>query len=212
MSPLRPLCLAASFAGCVVGVAGACTSDAPKRADGGEMRDAGPGSDAGPIMARADDKEASDAGAPDAGPLVVDAGAGPTPGVTDHGKPQVDAGTMHDVVASSEGGGKAAPLIEGGTGTDAAKDSIHHTVWNRLIVKTRAKGMAPADVQELVEQATGQKVEKVRKTAGTFWLVQLAPVTPVRKKDDQQKLVDKLKASGAFATVEGDQVMTLKTP
>lgn len=172
----------------------ACTSDGDKRGDAG---------DAG-VVAQAE--EPKDAGAPDAGALVNDAGSGAIPVVAD----LVDSGTMHDVVVASDGGKKVPPVIDGGLGKDAGKDGINVTVWNRILAKAHARDLSPVDVQDMVEKATGQKVEKVRKTAGTFWLIQFAPVTPVRKKEDQQKLIDVLKATKAFATVEGDQVMTLK--
>lgn len=166
------------------------------------------------------DKRKSDAGA-DAGAVVVaavaDAGVVVVPAASDAGvvadipvvEDTVDAGHMADAAAT---GPKTPPVIEGGTGVNANKDPRTFTVWNRVLVKAKSKDLAPGRMQDLVEEATGQKVEKVRRTAGTFWLIQFAPVTPVRQKADQQKLIEKLQATGVFAIVEGDQMMTLKTP
>lgn len=185
-------------------VACACTSDGDKREDGP--------ADAGPVLAAVDDSKKGDPDAgviPDAGSTVLDAGSGPTPVVTE----LVDSGTMQDVQASNDGkdgGKKITPVIEGDSGKDAGKDPLNVTVWNRVLVKAKAKDLSQTDMQELVEGATKAKVVKVRKTAGTFWLIELAPVTPARKQADQAKIIETLKASGAFAIVEGDQIMKLK--
>ncbi len=184
---------------------GACTSDGDKREDGA--------GDAGAIIAAVDDshKDTADAGVmADAGSVVFDAGSGPTPVQVGVVEDMVDSGTMQDVQANNDGGKKVKPIIDGDSGRDASKDNLNFTVFNRVLVKAKAKDLSQSDMQELVETALKAKVIKVRKTAGTFWLIELAPVTPARKQPDQAKLIETLKATGAFAIVEGDQLMKLK--
>jgi len=181
----------------VVMIAAACTADGDKRrsdagADAGDVVVVDAVADAGVVVPPAA-VDVSDAGVVADIPVVEDT---------------VDAGHMADAATT----GPKTPVIEGGTGVNASKDPRTFTVWNRVLVKAKSKDLAPGPMQELVEEATGQKVEKVRRTAGTFWLIQFAAVTPVRQKADQQKLIEKLQATGAFAIVEGDQMMTLKTP
>lgn len=167
----------------------ACTTDQPKKSDAG-------GTDAG-----AHDDSATDAGNDVATP-DGDAGSelAPIPLV----EAQVDAGHMGDAKIHVVDG--HAPVKNGGP------DTIQTKVFNRLLVKVADKDMPPQQLQAFVEEKTGQKLEKVRKTAGTFWLLQFAPVQPARNKASQEQLIKKLKDTNAFAVVEGDQVMTLKTP
>ena len=182
--------------GCVIAVLlglAACNSD-------GDKRKSDAGADAGEVVVAA---------VADAGVVVVPVVDGGTVAEVPVVEDTVDAGHMGDAVVK---GTKVPPVIEGGTGVNANKDARTFTVWNRVLVKAKSKDLAPGRMQDLVEEATGQKVEKVRRTAGTFWLIQFAAVTPVRQKADQQKLIEKLQATGAFAIVEGDQMMTLKTP
>lgn len=192
----------------------ACNSDQPRRAegdvDGGVMMASSGGSDSpnGPNDGLKPD-DIKDAGSLDAGSLAPDAGGGAVPTVAE----MVDGGHMNDAHVATNGNGKPPkPVLEGGTGKDADKDGLNVVIWNRVMVKVKNKDLSPSDLQETVELATGAKVEKIRKTAGTFWLVQFAPTVPHRKQADQQKLIASLKSSGAFAIVEGDQIMKIKTP
>jgi hypothetical protein len=177
----------------------ACSTGEPRRPD-----DAG----AGPGPADAGGAAAVERGEAPPVPVVADAGAPEVPVVAE----EVDAGHVGDRPSTGPSTGPSLPP----TGPSLPStgpvlpDPIQVTIWNRLIVKTAARDVAPEEVGREVERITGQKVEKVRRTAGTFWLVQLAPVQPPRLKADQQKLVEQLKASGSFAIVEGDQIMTVK--
>ena len=180
----------------IVAAVGACSSDGDKRvdADGGGK---------GPVIAHDGGND-----------VVTDAGtvvASDTVTVADIVTDSVDGGTMADVdKGSKDGDGKRPVVIEGDSGKGADNDPLQLTVWNRVLVKAKSKDLSPADLQDLVEQATQAKVAKVRRTAGTFWLVEFTAVTPVRKPADQAKLIEALKGSGAFVVVEGDQVMKLK--
>lgn len=169
----------------------ACHTDEPRRAD-----------DAGAKAAdtAAAGKSTADAGGPafvDAGvavPVVeevVDAGhAGDAPRVPDEG-----------AAMGSSGIGKPPPV---------AVDPIQVTIFNRILARAKTRDLNPGQVQQLAEQLTQQKVERTRRTAGTFWLIQFAPVTPPRGKAEQQKLIEQLKAGGDFEFVEADQIMTVK--
>ena len=169
----------------VLALAGsACSSDQPKRTD-----------DAG--AAAAEPAPVVDAG--ETAPVVVDAGAVPLV------ETQVDAGHVGDT--------KVDPLAEvdgPSIPTKPSVDPIQVTIFNRLIVKPKTKGMTPQQVQELAEEATGKKIATVRRTAGTFFLLQFEPTKPARTLKDQKALMAALDKSGAFGNIEGDQVMTIK--
>jgi hypothetical protein len=159
----------------------ACTTDQPKKTDAGAT-------DAGPAAVVVD-----------AGAASVDAGSDPVPipVVTE----QVDAGHMGDV--------KPNNIVVDGHAPVAPDQDLKTKIFNRVIVKPNDKTSAE-DVQKLVEDKTGQKLEKVRKTAGTFFLLQFTPTSPPRTKAAQDALIQQLKDTKAFAVVEADQVMTLK--
>jgi hypothetical protein len=164
-------------------VASACTTDAPKPDDAGDVV--------------AEPAAPTDAGAPVAT-------AEPVPTV----ETQVDAGHVGDAPAAVV----ATPDAVNTPIAPAAKvDPIQVTIFNRVIVRPLEKGLTMQAVQEIAENATGQKVETIRRTAGVFWLLQFAPTTPPRTKADQQQLIADLTAkTQAFKSVEGDQVMTIR--
>jgi hypothetical protein len=151
-----------------------------------------------------------DAGAPDAGAVVVDAGtvavvdAGTVAAIVDAGsvpvvETLVDAGTMAD--------GPPSPP------TTVKPDTTHPVtgfIHDRLLVKPKDSASSASAIERMVEKQLGAKVQLVRRTAGTFWLVQLAPTSPPRTKQDQERAVARLKKSGTFVSVEGDQLMTIK--
>jgi hypothetical protein len=92
----------------------------------------------------------------------------------------------------------------------AAAGAASVAIFNRLLVKPGVKALGQDALETLVEKATGQRVQSVRRTAGTFWLVQMAPTSPPRTRADQQRLIRVLNQSGAFTVVEADQRMTIK--
>jgi hypothetical protein len=137
----------------------------------------------------------------------------------------VDAGHLADQAAStatssSTAGGvtsgvtgagdlaRSGPKI--GQPAPVAVDPIQVTIFNRVLAKAKTRDLNPGRVQELAESLTQQKVERARRTAGTFWLIQFAPTTPPRGKAEQERLVQQLKAGGDFEFVEPDQVLTVK--
>ena len=160
-----------------------CTTDQPKKDHDAGAVDAG---------------ESEPAQFTDAGAAAATTDAGAIPVVTE----QVDAGHMGDVQVNTVDG--HAPV-----GPDLA---LKVQIFNRIMVKVAAKDMNPDELRSFVEDKTGQKLDKVRRTAGTFWLLQFTPVNPARTKAAQEALIQKLKDTKAFVVVEGDQVMTLKTP
>jgi len=167
----------------LVGGGAACSSDQPKRGD-----------DAGNVAVEPAVTDAGDS-APAA---VVDAGAVPVV------ETQVDAGHIADTVVEPQHDGPSTPP------TKPTIDPIQVTIFNRLIVKPKTKGMTAGQVQELAEEATGHKIALVRRTAGTFFLLQFEPTKTPRTAKEQKALMAALDKSGAFANVEGDQVMTIK--
>jgi len=159
--------------------------------------------------------EARDAVA-DAGATVVDAGivvdaGGAVVAVTDAGpgdvpvvEQLVDAGHIGDGVDTGEG---VPPVVK------ADKEQLTRAVTaihNRVLVKPKDKGVSPDALEKLASKATGKRVELVRRTAGTFFLLQFAPTSPARTRADQQRLISALQKTGAFTVVEGDQLMTIK--
>jgi hypothetical protein len=171
--------------------ASACTTDAPKPDDAGDL------AAAEPVLA-----VLTDAGTPVAP-------AEPVPTV----ETLVDAGHVGDapapVVATPDA--VTPDPVNTPLAPVAKVDPIQVTIFNRLIVRPLEKGLTMQQVQEIAENATGQKVETIRRTAGVFWLLQFAPTTPPRTKADQQQLIADLKAkTQAFKSVEGDQVMTIR--
>lgn len=163
--------------------AAACSSDQPKRTN-----------DAGDVAV--EPAAGTDAG--DSAPVIVGAGEVPTVDT------QVDAGHIGDAVVDPMLDGPAAPP------TKPSVDPIQVTIFNRLIVKPKTKGLTAGQVQELAEEATGKKIALVRRTAGTFFLLQFEPTKPARMAKEQKALMAALDKTGAFANVEGDQVMTIK--
>ena len=128
---------------------------------------------------------------------VVDAGVVDVPVV----ETQVDAGHLGDGAVDA---GRAA-AVRG----EAAPSGASVAIFNRLLVKPGVKALGPDALAALVEKATGQSVQVVRRTAGTFFLVQMAPTSPVRTRADQQRLIRVLDKTGAFTVVEADQLMTI---
>ena len=128
---------------------------------------------------------------------VVDAGVVDVPVV----ETQVDAGHLGDGAVDA---GRAA-AVRG----EAAPSGASVAIFNRLLVKPGVKALGPDALAALVEKATGQRVQVVRRTAGTFFLVQMAPTSPVRTRADQQRLIRVLDQTGAFTVVEADQLMTI---
>lgn len=191
---LRLSSVALAVAAAAVLVAAGCSSDQPKRVD-----DAGAVTDAPADAANhvADPpKDVAGGGGSDAGTAVpvveqqVDAGH---MGDADHG----DAGSAKPAGVDADGSGPKKPTV----------DPIQVTIFNRLLVKPKEK-LSPAQVQEIAEDVTGEKVETVRRTAGTFFLIQFSPTTPPRTAKEQKALIAKLQKS--FSIVEGDQIMTIK--
>jgi hypothetical protein len=125
---------------------------------------------------------------------------------------QVDAGHMGDAPVQPPAPVVATPDAVNTPIAPVAKvDPIQVTIFNRVMVRPTEKGLTMQAVQEIAENATGQKVESIRRTAGVFWLLQFAPTTPPRTKAEQQQLIADLKAkTQAFKSVEGDQIMTIR--
>jgi hypothetical protein len=169
----------------LVMAASACTTDAPKPDDAGNVAPVEPAAE-------------TDAGAPVAA-------AEPVPTV----ETQVDAGHVGDAPAATPEG--VVATVNTPLAPVAKVDPIQVTIFNRVMVRPTEKGLTMQAVQEIAENATGQKVESIRRTAGVFWLLQFAPTTPPRTKAEQQQLIADLKAkTQAFKSVEGDQVMTIR--
>jgi hypothetical protein len=189
---LRRLC--AAF---VLAVLGACPTS-PATVDAGAV-DGGAAAvvDAVVVDAGVVDAGVVDAGAVDAG-LMVDAGEVPTVDAI------VDAGTMADVSPPSP------PSPPTATATPDRTHPVSGFIHDRLLVKPKDAALSAANLERMVEKQLGAKVKLVRRTAGTFWLVQLEPTRPPRTKQDQAKAVARLQKSGTFASVEGDQLMTIK--
>jgi hypothetical protein len=183
-----------------------CHTDEPRRAD-----DAGAVS--APTTPIAVTPPVVDAGV--AVPVVeeaVDAGH-----VSDGG----DGGDVGDGVAGHTGGARIGSGLGAGMGAGigapgigkpppVAVDPLQVTIFNRILARAKTRDLNPGQVQELAERLTKQKVDKTRRTAGTFWLIQFAPTTPPRGKAEQQRLIEQLKSGGDFEFVEADQVMTVK--
>jgi hypothetical protein len=159
----------------------------------------------------------TDAGAVDAG---RDAEAAAIPVVQDAVPPPASASVAPDEAGIAPAGpapaspSASSPPTPGGTAIGhpppVAADPLQGTVFNRLLVKAKGRDVNAGVVEELAERITGQPVERCRKTGVSFWLVQFAPTSPPRDRAAQQKLIQQLQASGEFAIVEGDQVVTLK--
>jgi len=89
-------------------------------------------------------------------------------------------------------------------------DPIQVTIFNRLLVKPKSPDMPESEIKRVAEEATGQKVERLRKTAVKYYLVVFEPASPARTAEEQKALIAALQQSGAFEVVEGDQLMTIK--
>lgn len=89
-------------------------------------------------------------------------------------------------------------------------DPIQVTIFNRFLVKPGDKAMPETEIRRIVEETVGAPVVTLRRTAVGYWLVQLAPAQTPRGAAEQQAVILTLKGTGAFAVVEGDQLMTIK--
>ena len=89
-------------------------------------------------------------------------------------------------------------------------EPIQVTIFNRYLVKPTVADMPEAQIRRVVEEVLGAKVTQLRRTAVRYWLVQLEPTTPPRQAAEQQQVLEQLKATGLFAVVEPDQIMTIK--
>ena len=89
-------------------------------------------------------------------------------------------------------------------------EPIQVTIFNRYLVKPTEPAMPEGEIRRVVEEVLGTKVTLLRRTAVRYWLVQLEPANPPRQAADQQKVLQQLKATGLFAVVEPDQIMTIK--
>ena len=89
-------------------------------------------------------------------------------------------------------------------------DPIQVTIFNRYLVKPSDQSLPEGEIRRIVEDVTGAKVTQLRRTVVRYWLVQLEPATPPRQAAQQRAVLEQLKASGAFAVVEPDQIMTIK--
>lgn len=193
---LRALSMFTLLSAVVAGTA--CTSDHQKKDDAGDLSAGDAGGDA------------SSSGTADANadvPLVqdeVDAGH-----IDDTDGDHIDAGTGGE--AGAEGIAVDGPGTPPGH-TGPKVDPIQVTIFNRLLVKPKDSALGAGQVQAIAEAATGATVAKVRRTAGTFWLVEFAPTSPPRKAAEQKALIAALQKQGGFTVVEGDQIMTIKQP
>lgn len=158
-------------------------------------------------------KKSLDAGESDAGAAAVDAGAVPV--ASDAGVAAVEPVPIpvvsEQVDAGHVGDGNAKITVDGHEPVGGA-EPLKVKIFNRVLVKPTTKDTKAEELQAFVEEKTGAKLEKVRRTAGTFFLLQFAPTTPSRNKAAQDALMQKLKDTKAFSVVEPDQIMTLKTP
>jgi hypothetical protein len=180
-----------------------CQTDEPRRTDDAGALAAATQAATSPTPEAAAAPAASAAPAVDAG--LADAAGFAVPVVQD----VVDAGHVGDAPLVPAGG--AATGASGiGKPVPIGVDPIQITIFNRILAKAKTRDLNPGQVQELAEQLTKQKVERTRRTAGTFWLIQFAPTTPPRGKAEQQSLIEQLKAGGDFEFVEADQIMTTK--
>jgi hypothetical protein len=89
-------------------------------------------------------------------------------------------------------------------------DPIQVTIFNRYLVKPSDQSLPEGEIRRIVEDVTGARVTQLRRTVVRYWLVQLEPATPPRQAAQQRAVLEQLKASGAFAVVEPDQIMTIK--
>ena len=102
-----------------------------------------------------------------------------------------DAGATADAAASDASSGKA-------------------TVFDRILAKAKDQSATPDALKATVEAAANAKVKSARRTAVHWLLFQFEPTASGRTADDQQKLIDALKATGVFEAVEGDRLMKVQ--
>ncbi len=139
---------------------------------------------------------------------------GPAPQAQDESAPEETTGgdaplatgtvTQEATVAAPAGGGE--------TSHPTGRPPDAH-IYNRVIVKVlpeRAADLDEAALIKLVEDKTGQKVDRVRGGAVGMTLVVFAPKEPPRTAEDQAALVEKLKGASVFKYVEADRMLKAK--
>lgn len=179
-----------------------CTTDSPKISGGTDAGDALPTTqapDADPAPVPTDATDAGPGPVADAGDATPDAGAtaAKAPAAT-----SVDAGPT-----------AAKPTTGGGVGgAGASGAAVKAGVYDKILVKPKDPALSADAVKALVEEKTGQQVSLVRRTAGKWYLLQLAPKAGGRSAEEQKKVVAALRQVDAFKSVEADRLMQVKTP
>jgi hypothetical protein len=112
-----------------------------------------------------------------------------------------DASAASAAVDADTSPPSGTPIATGSAPLEAATASV----FDRILAKPNDANATPESLIPIVEQATGAKVARARRTAVHWMLFQLAPAN--RTADDQAKAIDAIKATGAFSAVEGDRVM-----
>jgi hypothetical protein len=196
MTPtLRPLAAIAACTVAIVAGGNACSGD-PKKPD----TPMDPVADTAPDAVAEPDADADAAGAGAGGDDSAQLG-------DEHVLPQNPVDTASDDNSSAGGDPGLNPGLPSGPDERMRPGFI----FNRVLVKTKDGKLSPAAVQELAEKVTGQKVARVRRTAGTFWLIEFeGDDKKPRDIEAQKRLVRDLDRTGAFAIVEGDQLMQLR--
>lgn len=140
--------------------------------------------------------------------VTADAGAGPTAAAPGSSMPATDPAAD----ASSSAATEAMP-VELPAAAEAQRGAdVPESPFDRILVKPRIQGTTAEDVKVVVEQETGLAVVRVRRTAGSWYLVQLAPAEAGRSPEAQRALLQKLLAGGEFEHVEADRLVQVKAP
>ena len=133
-------------------------------------------------------------------PQVEDAGAGDAG--TKGGSAAVDGARPPEDTPDAGLAAEPAPAAQERPG--------HASVFDRVLARPADPATPKEELVRRVEEKTGARVSSTRKTAGRFYLFVFAPTAPARTRDGQDKLIDSMKATGLFAAVEGDRIMTIK--
>ena len=186
-----------SIAVALTGVVG-CDVPVPVAVDAGvvSMGTLADAADIDAVVLVADGGIADDGGVADVVVVVVVADGG-----------IADAGVIADVGVA---GARGTQLEDAPKEPGLAARPKTSTIYDRLVVKPKDAKATPAIVKAAVEKQTKMSVSSVRVTARRFFLVEMAPTRSKRGKDDQARLVQRLRESPAFSSVEADRLMQLR--
>lgn len=131
---------------------------------------------------------------------------------TDQRKTLDPAGALGDAGPPPDAGVIAVPGAEADGASGVGPPAGAGGAFDRILVKPKDPSMTADAVASVTRERAGLEVTRVRRTAGKWFMVQLAPAAHVRTAEEQLRAVTELQRTGAFEHVEPDRLMQVGAP